>query len=787
MADDAPPAPRPTGVISQAAIARAPRRIEGRDKVTGRVRYAGDLGSSDLEPGLGDMDIAVALLSTQSTGRILAIDARKALASPGVKLMMTHENAPRLKKVLSLTGSEIGDILPLQDDKIWYGGQCIGLLLADTLENAAAATAIVEVSYSAPENDTAFTLQSGRKRAEDAKTVGGGDKGQVKIGRPEKAYATAPHKVDLTFTTEDHHHHAMEPGAIVAAFDADGRLTVRLPTQFSYGDAVILGQAFGYDLKDRLPRVIAQVLGGFEFDNNVRVISTVAGGAFGSKIGNVHLLLAPLAAKLSGRPVKLVLTRQQTFTLMPHRGASSQRLRLAADADGKLQALIQDSVTAQGAGGKYVEPVGETVEKAYSCPNMRIHTQSARLDTGAAGWMRGPGSCLGRFASETAMDVLAFKMGIDPLEFRLINYADIEPDTGHEWSSKSLKACYEAAAQRIGWYDRDPAVGSMREGRHLVGFGVATSMYPVRQMPAVAKIIVGADGRARVQTAIHEIGQGAITAMTQIAAEAIGLPLAEVTLEYGDTLLPYGGMTVGSMSTLTNGAAVHDAGAKMQAALAKRAAHDHRSPLHGKAAKTLTVRDGRLVAPDGRSESVAELMARDRDKQLEVEAIAGRDMGRSKYGRQSFGAQFAKVLIDPDTLHVQVERMIGAFAGGRAINPLLVRSQLIGSMTWGLGQALMEESMMDERNGMWMNRSLGEALVPVNADIRHLEAIIVDEDDTRAHPLGIKGMGEIGVVGAAAAIGNAIFHASGLRLTSLPFRIDRLLTAAASPALTIAQ
>lgn len=762
--------------LSREALDRAPRRIEGRDKVMGRVRYAGDISPSTLDKSV--IDAAVAIIASQASGRVLAIDGATALARPGVRLLMTAANAPRLKKVMATNGAEIGDLLPLQDDSIHYGGQVIGLLVADTLENARSAAALVTVRYSAPEAGRAFTLAAGGMgRREAAKKVGAGDKGHESVGDAEKAYAAAPHKADLTLTTSPQHHNAMEPGAVVAAWDDDGGLTVHLPTQFSYGDAVILGEAFGFGFKDRLPRVIAQVLGRIEFDNKVRIVSTMAGGAFGAKNANVHLLLAPMAAKLTGRPVKLVLTRQQVFTMMPFRGESSQRFRLAADADGKLQALIQEATVAVGAKGQYTEPSGETVAKAYACPNMLVHTDKARLDTGAPGWMRGPGACLGRFAAETAMDVLAYDMAIDPLEFRLINHADVEPDTGHEWSSKSLKACYQAAAERIGWFDRNPAVGSMRDGRHLVGFGMATSIYPVLQMPAVCRIILEGDGRARVQTATHEIGQGAITSMTMIGAEALGLPLEHVRLEYGDTALPYGGMTVGSMSTLTNGAAIHEAGQLVKQALCKRAVRDQGSPLYGQHRHDLDVVGGRIVMPDGPSEAVADLMARHPEGKIEEEAVTGRTLGHSKYGRQSFGAQFAKVLIDPDTGHLQVTKFIGAFAGGRAINPLLVRSQLIGGMVWGLGQALLEETVMDTRTGMWVNRSLGEALVPTNADIEEIDALIIEEDDTRGHPLGIKGMGEIGSIGGPAAIGNAIFHATGIRLTALPFRIDRLLDA----------
>ena len=349
-------------------------------------------------------------------------------------------------------------------------------------------------------------------------------------------------------------------------------------------------------------------------------------------------------------------------------------------------------------------------------------------------------------------------------------------DTGHEWSSKSLKACYRAAAERIGWSDRDPAVGSMREGRQLVGYGMATAMYPVLQMPALARCILDGRGRATLQTAAHEIGQGMITALTQIGAEALGLPVGQVTLEFGDTRLPYGGMTVGSMTTLTNGAAIHEAATVVRNALLKWATTDRASSLHGSAADDLAIVDGVIRRSDGSaSESVADLMARHPKGVIEHLAVTGRTMGHSRYARFSFGAQFARVLVDPDTAHVQVTSYIGAFAGGRAINPMLVRSQLIGGMVWGLGQALIEETVMDPRTGMWTNRNLGEALVPVNADIAEIDALIIEEDDTRGHPLGVKGMGEVGSIGGQAAIGNAIFHATGVRLTDLPFRIDRLL------------
>lgn len=764
-----------TGVVDFAAYQNSPRRVEGRDKVTGKAIYVGDFDSQNLER---DVDTAYAVTSTQATGAVLSIDTAAALASDGIRAVLTHENAPRLKKVLSLNGTEIGDILPMQDNKLHYGGQCIAVVVADNLEHARDAALLVKVRYSEPEPAAAFTLQQGEPRLKDAKSVGAMEKGHVEIGHPEKVYGLSTHRVDLSFSTPPEHHNAMEPGGIIATWEEDGGLTVRMPTQFCYGDAVILGEAFGFALKERLPRIVGQVLNGIEFDNKVRVISPLVGGAFGCKQANVHLLLAPMAAKLARRSVKLILSREQVFSMMPFRGQTEQRLRMSADIDGNLEAILHDSEAAQGAGGTFIEPISENTTKVYACKNIWVNEQTARLDTNAPGWMRGPGASLGQFAIEVAIDVLAEKAGLDPLEMRLRNHADVEPDTGDEWSSKSLKQCYQVAGERIGWFDRNPHVGSMREGRHLVGFGMATSIYPTRQLPAVAKIILSPDGTAIVKSAVHEMGQGMLTTMTQIAAEQLGLPLSKVTLEWGDTALPYGSMAVGSMGALSNGASVAEAAILVSKTLFKKVVNDRNSPLHGQHHHDLAIEGESVVARDGTRELVAAAAGR-LTKPIEEEAITGRPPKLPslphKYGRSVFGAQYVKVLIDPDTMHLKVERLVGAFAGGCALNPLLVRSQLMGSMAWGLGQALMEETMIDGRTGIWMNGNLGEALIPVNADTGGIEVILIEEDDQRGSALGVKGMGEIGVIGTSAAISNAIYHATGKRLTSLPMKIDDLL------------
>ena len=744
-----------------------PPRLEGADKVTGRAVYVNDIVHSRSGTAL---DHAVVVTAHQASGTIVLIDAAAALALPGVRLVLTHENAPRLRKVTSPLGTEIGDYLPLQDARLRYADQCIALVVAADLQVAMQAALLVRIECTPPDPDARFSLESAPERVKPAKTVGGGDKGRERHGDPEAAYAEAAHRIDLQIDTAAHHHNAMEPGAAVAEWDADGGVHVQLPTNFSYGDALALAQAFGFALGERLPRLAAQFVGDIRFGGKVRVSATLAGGAFGSKGGNAHLLLAAMAAKANGRAVKLVLTRRQTFSMMPYRGETKQRLRLGADAGGKLTSLIHEATVAKGMAGSFIEPVGEVSTKTYDCPSFEVDTRVAALDRGAPGWMRAPGASVGQFSLEVAMDELAEAVGIDPLDLRILNYADTVPGSGKEWSSKSLHECYAAAAERIGWRERDPAVGAMREGGKLVGYGMATAIYPVKQLPAAARITMRPDGTALVEAGTHEIGQGSLTALSQIAAEALGLPLDAVTLLWGDTDHTFGGMTVGSSTTLSLGSAISEAAAAIRGKLIRLATADRRSPLAGSSRRAITIVDGRLLASTGQSERITDLLARHPRVRLSHRAMTGRTFGRSGYGRMAFGAQFARVLVDPYTSEVRVDRLVGAFAAGRIVNPVLARSQLIGGMVWGLGQALMEETVLDHRTGRWINSDLGEALVPVHADVPAIEAIIVEEDDTRGNPLGTKGLGEIGVVGTAAAIANAIHHATGRRLHALPLR-----------------
>ena len=389
--------------------------------------------------------------------------------------------------------------------------------------------------------------------------------------------------------------------------------------------------------------------------------------------------------------------------------------------------------------------------------------------------MRAPGVAVSQFAIESAMDEWAYQQGIDPLEARLRNYADQEPQSGHEWSSKSLKDCYQAAAERIGWQSRDPRPGAQQEGRFKVGYGMATSIYHVAQMAACARMRIRADGTAIASSSTHEIGQGSATALSQLAAEALGLPLGSVTLEWGDTRLPYSSLTASSSTTLSLGAALHAAADALRLKLGTLASTDPASTLYKTNPAELKLQESGLVSQTGRQESFVSLLTRHQLDYLEAEAGTADQINPPEVGRAAFGAQFVKVLVDPQLGTLRVERLVGAFGCGRIVNPTLAHSQLLGGMVWGLGQALMEETCLDRHNGRWMNADLSEALIPTQADVPDLDIIMIEEDDRRGHPLGIKGLGEIAVVGVAAAVANAIFHATGQRIRTLPLTLDKRL------------
>jgi xanthine dehydrogenase YagR molybdenum-binding subunit len=749
-------------------------RLDARSKVTGEAKYTGDLR---LPAADGQLFHAAVVQSQVSCGKLADIDAEFVLAMPGVRAVMTWRNAPRLKEVTTLLSTELDRLLPLQDPEICYKGQPIAVVIADTLMDAEHAASLVVAKVDNQGKLPKLSFDEEIPNAPEAKKVGAGEHGTLKRGRPEAAFAQAQLQLDRTYTTAVTHHNALEPGAALAAWDQDGRLTVHSATQFTYGDAVTLAHAFGLGVRDGKLRLGAYIAAGVEIGNKVRVVAPFVGGGFGSKGENQYLILAAMAAKMVGSPVKLVLTREQTYALMPYRSAAEQQIRLGSDRDGRLQAVLHDSTIQNSNVGAFIESTGEMTPHLYECPNIRMTHRLVRLNVNAPSWMRAPGVAPGLFALECAVDELAEEIGIDPVEMRLRNYADVDPATGHPWSSKSLRACYGAGAERIGWSQRLRSPRSMRDGDYLVGFGMATAAYRTMQFPGSARITLHQDGTVVVQSAFHEIGQGAITALTQIAAESLTVPASNIKLEWGDTKLPFAPLTAASTTTLSIGSAIQAAAEKLKRQLAVLAVVDKRSPLYNTKSGLLGSASGRLHSrkDPGRAESYTAILSRRGMASLSAKAVTGRLFGKSRFGRAAFGAQFAKVSVHAQTGEVHVEHLVGAFGAGRIINPKLANSQLRGGMIWGIGQALMEETMLDERVGGWVNGNLSEALVPSHLDAPRIDPILIEEDDSRGSALGVKGIGEIGITGVAAAIANAVHHATGQRIYRLPIKPDALL------------
>ncbi len=746
--------------------------------------YTGDLTDATLQQYLHAGEVAKPMLyavsvpSNIACGRVTAIDAAEAEALPGVVAVLTHENAPRLKKVKSLVSSEQTKFLPLQADKIHYHGQPIALVVAETFELATQAAGMVRAHYAEQAALTVFDPAT--QASTPVKKVGAGDKGRSERGDPEGAYKVASVRVDGTYHLSAAHHNAMEPAATVAHWHPEdgetNRLTVIATTQFVYGEAISLAEAFSIGHKDKILRIVSQVVAGLEYECRVRVVAPLVGGAFGSKNGLNNTMLATMAAKVTGHPVKLVLSRQQTFSQMPYRGGLQMRVRLGADAQGRLQTLLQESVLQSAETASFLEPAGEITPQLYATPNLLTDHRAICLNTNSPGWMRAPGVAPGQFAVECAMDDLADALRMDPLELRLRNYAEEDPESGKPWSSKALRECYAVAAERFGWHRRQPH-STEREGTERIGYGMATAAYPVNHFPSVARVTFRADGTVLAQSSTQEIGQGAITALSQVTAEALGLPLDRLTLEIGDTTLPFGVFTGGSATSLSVGSALQEAATKLGYELARVARVDAASPLYRCALKDIVFHGGvlRHRVEDGRAEDAATLLRRNGRTQMEVKGVSGRMFGKSKFGRCAFGAQFARVAVCDVTGRVRVTHMTSAFAAGRILNMRTARSQLMGGMVWGIGHALLEESVRERHSGGWLNSNLAEAHVPVNADVPELDVLIVREDDSKGSALGAKGLGEIGIVGVAAAIGNAIFNATGRRLRDLPMTADMLL------------
>lgn len=726
-------------------------RRDGILKVTGRATYAADNHPEG-------MLYAVTAVSRIARGRVTSLDVAAAKAHAGVIEVITPDNRAPLSHDPAVKMPPFGfRVEVLQDSTVRYANQPIALVIAETLEAATEGAILLNPQYKV---ETARVgLDTGERYAPPAVGVGGPPR--TAFGDIDRGLADADLVTDASYSTPAQYHNAMEPHAVVAQWEGDN-LTLDMPNQALTLSAASYAKYFGIPAE------------------NVLIRSPFLGGGFGSKaILNGPQILGIIAARTLQRPVKLVLTRAQMYGPVGHRGATWQRLRIGTDRQGKMTALHHHSLSATSSFDDFIEPAANASLPLYASPALLADHSGLRLDTGTPGPMRAPGEASGSAALEVAIDEAAEACGMDPLEFRLVNYAETEPGTGKPFSSKSLRECYAQGADRFGWSRRSLQPRMMRdENGFLVGWGMGTAVFHCPHFPAEARATLRADGTALVETSGIDMGQGAWTALAQIAAEALGLDPGQVELHSGVSNLPDGGIAGGSGHTASAGLALHNASEDVIAGLAKLATDDPASPLFGSGNVGVVARNGRLhsVDDESRSESYVDILARAKCADLVGTAKASRSADvAAGHALYSHGAVFAEVKVDPDLGQVRVTRLVGAFAAGRIINPRLVESQYFGGMIWGISFALHEEAITDRRTGRIMNADLAEYRVPVNADVPSLEAILIPETDSVINALGVKGVGEIGITGTVGAIANAVWHATGVRVRRFPIRLEDLM------------
>jgi xanthine dehydrogenase YagR molybdenum-binding subunit len=694
-------------------------RRDGPAKVTGAARYAADTRVAHAA-------YAVIVPATRPRARVTAIDLDEASKAAGVIHIFTHENTPKFGKITVVLADV--SLPPLQDDTIRYEGQPVALVVAETLEQATAAARRVRVSYLAEPFDVDFL--AGLDRSEPVSEFFGLPL-DTSWGEPEASWREAEIRIEASYQTADRHHNPIETAATLALWE-DGRLTLHDATQGVTEQRDVLAQALDLD------------------PARIRVSSGFIGGGFGAKLwGLPHQLLAAMAARELARPVKLVLTRAQSYTAHGYQPATRQRVALSAGPDGRLTSLRHD-VTAAGAFiGDYMEAAGWDTHALYATPSFRITHRRRRLDRMSPTSMRSPFGGVGLVPVEIAMDELAHRLGMDPLALRLRNYAEVDPSGERPFSSKKLRECYEEGARRFGWTNRAAAPRAMREGRDLVGYGMATAVLRAFRFPAAARVSIDRSGRVLVETGAHDVGQGLSTVFRQIAADVLGLAIEGVDLSIGDSALPTSTFTGGSSTSMSAGSAVHRAAEGLRRRLAETGAND--PDAYGAAVASLGVE---RLAADG-------------------EWAPAEDADAPSIF--SFGAVFAEVRVDRDIPIPRVSRVVGVYDAGRILNPRTARSQMSGGIIWGIGQALLEHSDMDVRLGRFLSKNLAGYLVPVNADVGEIDVSFVENFDHHASPLGARGLGELGAIGIGAAIANAVFHATGIRVRDVPIRPEHLL------------
>jgi xanthine dehydrogenase YagR molybdenum-binding subunit len=711
--------------MTTALIGKPVSRVDGRQKVTGSARYAAEFD----QPG---QTYGVIVRSTIANGRVSSIDSAAAERAPGVVVVLTHRNAPKLayRPHKGAVDPDVGERLHvLQDDRVSHQGQPLALVIAESLEQANYAATLVRVSYASETGATDIARVAPVLPTQQKTDQAERRPPETRRGDPEGALAAAEVKVDQSYVIPRENHNPIEMHATIAAWEGD-RLTLWDKTQWVHNTADEIAAVSGIPAE------------------NIRVISPFVGGAFGSGLRTwPHVTLAALGARVAGRPVKVMLSRREMYYGVGYRPHTIQRVAIGASPDGRLAVIVHDGYQETSTYEEFTEALLNATRFLHSCPNVYTRHRLARVNVHTPTYMRAPGEVSGIFALESAMDELAVALNIDPVELRLRNEPSQDESKQLPFSSRSTRECYRVAAERFGWSRRNPQPRSMRNGRWLIGWGMASATYPMNYAPASATARLLPDGTAEVASASSDMGPGTWTSMTQVAAEALGLPIERVKFGLGDTRLPRAPVHGGSMTMASVGSAVQAACRKVREdALARGGANDLAEAMR---------RIGQPLEPS-------------------VDAKPGDESQR--FSMHAFGALFVEVAVDPDLGEVRVRRIVGAYGAGRIVNPKTTRSQCIGGMLGGIGMALMEHSVVDARNGRVPNANLAEYAVPVHADAPPvMDVVFVEEHDPHVNPLGGKGVGEIAMVGVAPAITNAIFHATGKRIRELPVTPDKLL------------
>ena len=735
------------------AIGQPLSRVDGRLKVTGAARYAADIPIADLLH-------ASIVHSIIANGRLASLDTTAAERAPGVVAVFTYRNMPRMNptpKPWSQLHPHGQSYLPLQDDKIHYAGQPIAIVVADTGDQAEHAGTLVKVEYEV-QRPAVFGPDAMKNAVDPPQFLWPVSSA---VGNAEAGIAAGDVTLEHTYSTADRHHNQIEPHVTAAVWDSTGTLTLYTPTQCLFGERELVSIVLGLALE------------------KITIVSHFVGGGYGGKAYVwPHTLLVALAAKVLNRPVRLQLTRAQMYSMVGHQPATVQTIALGARKDGKLTGLRHESTTPTSVFDNYIEYAANCSRFLWSASGgIATNHRIVSTNRGTPTVMRAPHEALGHFALESAMDELSYACDIDPVQVRLLNDTDVDPYSGRPFSSRAMRKCLIEGAARFGWVRRRPEPRSMRDGRFLIGQGVASAIYTHWRWPAKARVTLSRDGTALVEAGTQEMGTGTYTVMQQVAADTLGLPFEKVSVRIGDTRLPYSHGSIGSATMANAGSSIMLAAKAARDKAIAMAIGGSAPTFPGAAARDVVVGGGALTLA-GRNVSVtySDLLARNRLSTLvgdgDYDPV---EEAKGPKAIFSFSAVFAEVRVDPDLGLVRLNRFVGAYDAGRIINPKTARSQAIGGVIWGVGQALLEQSDTDPVMGRFVNRNLSGYLVPTNSDIPQLDILFVGEFDDEASPIGVKGMGELTAVSVAPAIANAVYHATGKRIRELPITLDKLL------------